>query len=141
MGVPVILTGPNIILRINNNIYKVVQTVSFSVDYGEEEIRGIDSPWAQEIAGNKATIRGSVQGLRLKLSGGLQGASIRPLYHDLAASPYISIRITDRATGEDILFIQEAKVSNENHSISTKSTYKLNFNFVGKIPYFALDRA
>jgi hypothetical protein len=140
MAVPVVLVGPNIILRINNVPYHVAQTVSFSVDYGEEEIRGIDTPWAQEIASNKASVKGSISGVRVKLSGGLQAISARPLWIDMAASPYISIRITDRATGEDILYIQEAKVTNESHTISTKSTYKLNFSFTGKVPLWALDR-
>ena len=66
---------------------------------------------------------------------------MRPLFGDVAASPYISIRIQDRQTGEDILFIPNAKVSKEAHTIATKATYKLSFDFVGQIPLFALDRA
>jgi len=141
MAQSVVLTGANIKLYINNKVYKEVQSISFSVDYGEAEIYGIDSPWAQEIAPTKMTVRGSVNGLRLKLSGGLQGNNMRPLFTDFAASPYISIRIQDRYSGEDILFIQRAKVTREAHSIAMKSTYKLNFDFIGQVPYFALDRA
>jgi hypothetical protein len=141
MAVPVILTGAHIKLYLNNKVYKEVQSVSFSVDYGETEIHGIDSPWPQEIASNKITVRGSVSGLRQKNSGGLQGSNLRPLFIDSAASPYISIRIQDRSTGEDILFIPNAKITKENHAIATKQTYKLSFDFVGQIPQFALDRA
>lgn len=141
MAIPVILSGANIKLYINNKLYKEVQSVGFTVDYGEEAIYGIDSPYAQEIAGNKVSVRGNVNGLRVKMSGGLQGVSMRTLFYDTAASPYVSIRIQDRATQEDIIFIPNCKISLESHSIATKQTYKLNFNFVGQVPLFALDRA
>jgi hypothetical protein len=141
MAVPVVLSGANIKIYINNKVYTSVQSVAFTVDYGEAEIRGIDSPYAQEIAGNNITVRGQVNGLRIKLSGGLQAISLRPLFTDVAASPYVSIRIQDRATQEDIIFIPNCKVTLESHSIMAKQTYKLNFSFVGQVPLFALDRA
>jgi len=141
MGVPLIMTGAHIRLFINNKQYKEVQSISFSVDYGETEIYGIDAAYAQEIATTKIMVRGTISGLRVKMSGGLQGFNMRPLFTDTANSPYISIRIQDRSTSEDILFIQNAKVTRENHNIATKSTYKITFDFVGQIPLFALDRS
>lgn len=141
MAVPIILVGAHIKLYINNQVYKTVQSITLTVDYDEEPIYGIDAPHAQEIAGNRISVRGNVNGLRVKNSGGLQASKIRPLFVDLMASPYISIRIQDRSSGEDILFIPNAKVSQETHTMATKSTYKMNFNFVGQIPLFALDRS
>lgn len=139
--IPLVMTGAQINVFINNIQYKELQSISFSVDYGEEEIRGIDSPYAQEIALSKITVQGQVNGLRIKQSGGLQGKNMRPLFTDVAAGAYISIRITDATTKEDILYIPQAKVTNESHTISAKSTYKLNFGFKGMIPLFALDRS
>lgn len=141
MAQAMILTGANIKLYVNNQVYKEVQSVNFTVDYGETEIYGIDAPYPQEIATTKISVRGTVTGLRIKLSGGLQAKNLRPLFVDVLASPYISLRISDRYSGEDILFIPNAKVTRESHSIATKSTYKLNFDFVGQIPLFALDRS
>lgn len=140
MAKSMMLVGPNIKLYINNKQYKVVQSISLEVDYGEEAIYGIDSPWAQEIAGGRASVRGSIRGLRIKYSGGLQADNIRPSFTDLAASPYISIRIQDLSSGEDIALITNAKVSKESHSVAIKGTYKLNFDFTGQIILFALDR-
>lgn len=136
-----VLTGAHIKLYINNKLYKAVQGISFEVDYGETEIYGIDAPYAQEIAGTKVAIRGKVAGVRIKYSGGIQAANLRPLFTDTAASPYISIRIQDRQSGEDIIFIPQAKISKETHQISTKSTYRLSFDFAGIVPLMALDRA
>ena len=141
MAQPITLTGALIKLYINNQVYKVVQSITITVDYGEQEIYGIDAAHAQEIAPTRLSVRGSVQGLRVKYSGGLQASTIRPLFIDLLASPYISIRIQDRSTSEDILYIPQCKVSQETHTMATKSTYKMNFNFVGQVPLFALDRS
>lgn len=138
---PIVLTGAHIKVYINNQVYKVTQTVSLMVDYGEQPIYGIDAAQAQEIAPTRLVVSGSVQGLRVKNSGGLQASNIRSLFSDLLANPYVSIRIQDRSTGEDIVYIPQAKISQETHSIATKTTYKMNFNFIGLVPYFALDRS
>jgi hypothetical protein len=135
------MTSAQIYVYINNVQYKEMQSITVNVDYGEEEIRGIDTPYAQEIAVNKISISGQVNGLRIKQSGGLQGKNMRPLYQDVAAGAYVSIRIQDKTTKEDILYIPQAKITNESHAISTKSTYKLSFGFKGIIPLFALDRS
>lgn len=136
-----ILTGAHIQLEINGKTYKVVQAVSIDIDYGEAPIYGIDAPYAQEIASTKVSVVGKVQGLRVKYSGGIQSQNLRPLFTDTAAAPYISIRITDRQSGEDIIFVPQAKVSRESHQIGTKSTYRLSFDFTGIVPLMALDRA
>lgn len=141
MARSLVLTGAHIKLYINNKVYKEVQSISLNIDYGETEIYGIDAEYAQEIAPTKISVRGTVNGIRLKMSGGLQASNLRPLFTDVAASPYISIRIQDRDSQEDILFIPNAKVTRESHSIATKSTYKITFDFIGQIPLFALDRA
>lgn len=141
MALPVVITGAQINLYINNQLYKEVESVSFSVNYEENEIRGIDSQYTQELAGGAISVSGSIQGLRLKLNGGLQAKNIRPLFTDVSASPYISIRISDRSTSEDIIFIPQCKCSDESHSVPNRGTYKLNFNFKGMVPYFSLDRS
>ena len=141
MGIPVILTSAHVKLFINNKEYKIVQSVSLQISYNEEPIYGIDSTSAQEIATTRISVSGSINGLRVKNSGGLQAQEIRPLFVDLMSSPYISIRIQDRQSGEDIVFLPQSKVTSESHSISTKSSYKMNFNFISVLPLMALDRS
>lgn len=136
------LTLPSsaILLYINNVKYNPTLGLSFTVDYMEREVRGIDSPWPQELASTGVSVTGSVNGIRTVQSGGLQGGNLRPAFTEIAASPYISIRITDRISGEDIILLQNAKVTNENHTVNAKGIYLLNFNFVAMIPLFSLDR-
>jgi hypothetical protein len=138
---PVTMTGATITIFWNNQQYKEVADVSFTVDYGEEEIDGIDSPYAQEIAGGKIRISGQINGFRIKNSGGLQAKNLRPLFTDQSAAPYVSLRITDRSTSEDVAFFPQCKISSESHSIPTRGTYKLNFSFKAIIPLWALDRS
>lgn len=135
------LAAGNINFYINNQIYKVTQALTLEVDYNEESVYGIDCPWPQEVMPGKVMIRGSVKGLRIKNSGGLQGSNMRPLFTDLAASPYVSIRIQDRTTNEDIALIVNAKISNEMHSMTAKGMYRLDFNFIGQQILWALDRS
>lgn len=141
MAIPVVITSAQITIQFNNQQYKEVADISFTIDYGEEEIFGVDSPYAQEIAGGKITVRGQVNGYRIKLSGGLQGKNLRSLFSNVSATPYVSLLVEDRSTQENIIFIPNCKISSESHSIPNKGTYKLNFSFVGMVPLMALDRA
>lgn len=141
MAKSIILAGPHIRVYVNNVLYKEVQSVSLRVSYNETPIFGIDAPYAQEIASVRTDVNGAITGLRVKNSGGLQAKNLRPLFQDLAAAPYVSIRIQDRDSEEDIVFIPNAKVSNESHTVSIKGSYKLSFEFTGQIALWALDRS
>jgi hypothetical protein len=135
------IAGAQIVVYLNEKKFTTTQSISFVIDTGETYIYGIDSISAQEIVPTKLSVTGSINGLRLRNSGGIQALNGRPLFQDILAAPYISIRIQDRVTKEDIIFIPRAKISNESHSVSAKGIYKVNFNFMGIIPLFALDRS
>ena len=141
MAIPVVVTSAQIQIFWNNKQYKEIADISFTISYDEEVLYGIDSPYGQEIAGGKISVTGNVSGFMLKNSGGLEGKTLRPLFTDVSASPYVSLRVSDRTTGTDLLFVPQAKVTSESHSIPSKGTYKLNFSFVGLIPFQSLDRS
>lgn len=134
------LAGPRIKIYINNKPYSVAQQFQCAMDNGDTEIYGIDSIYAQEIAPTRSATSGSIQGLRIGGQGGLQKDGIRDLLKSVLAGPYVSIRVKDRLTGEDIIFIPQARVSNEQHSVTTKGMYRLNFSFRGIATYQPLDR-
>lgn len=140
-SLPVVITGAHIEIFWNNQQYKEVADVSFTVIYEQSEIFGIDSQYCQELADGKVSVSGQVNGFRLKLSNGLQAKNLRPLFSDVTASPYVSLRISDRATSEDLIFIPKCKIESETYTIPNKGTVKLNFNFKGLVPYFPLDRS
>jgi hypothetical protein len=134
------ISGAHINLHINGKLYNEVQQLSYTIDYGEEPIYGIDSIFPQEIKITRVSIQGSVSGIRIAGSNGLQGKDIRPKITDSAFAPYISIRISDRRTGEQIMWIPYAKVVNEKVDFSAKDTVKVSFSFVGLQGQQPLDR-
>ena len=137
----VVLSGALIKIFINNQLYKEAQQVQYTIDTGEQEIYGIDSPFPQEISSTRFMVSGSISGIRVRMSGGLQAYSAKPLVQDIVKAEYISIRIQDRASGEDLLFIPNAKVSNQNVQASAKSTVKLSFSFKGLLAEESVDRS
>lgn len=141
MARSILLTGAHLKVFLNNKLYKEVQSISYSLDYGINEIFGIDSPYPQELAPGRTTVSGTIQGIRIRYSGGIQGYDARPGILDALAAPYISVRIQDRTTGEDILFVPNAMIVNQSAQAGAKSTYKISFSFKGLIGFEPLDRA
>jgi len=140
MANSLIVTAALCRLYVNNVIYPVTQNVSVNVDTGEYSIYGINSPYPQEIAGGgQNMVKGSATVVRTKNSGGVQGVNLRPLFSDLAASNYVSLRLEDRSTGETIWSIPKAKISNIKETVATKGIYHISFDFTGQILFWSLD--
>jgi hypothetical protein len=136
-----VISGAHINLHINGKMYNEVQQLSYTIDYGEEPIYGIDSIFPQEIKITRVSIQGSVSGVRIANSNGLQGQSIRPKITNSQFAPYVSIRISDRRTGEQIMWIPNAQIINEKVDVSAKGNMTLSFNFLGLQGQQPLDRA
>jgi hypothetical protein len=136
----VTISGALVRIYINNQIYNEAQSVSYTIDYGEAEIYGIDTPFPQEIHSTRAVVVGSISGVRIKNSGGLQSFNAVPSIIDIVKSPYISIRIQDRSTGEDLLFVPNAKIIKQNFQVQAKGTARLNFEFKGLVAFEPGDR-
>jgi len=134
------LTGAHIRVYINGVIFSAAQGINYTLDNGGEELYGVDSIYPQEIIPKRSTVNGSINFLKLKQDGGLQAKGIRGLAKDIMKHPYISIRIQDRQTGEDILLVPKAMVTSETFSAQIKSSVKLTLNFRGIIPLQPLDR-
>lgn len=136
----VVLRGANIKVYLNEKVYNESQAVSYSIDYGEAEIYGIDSPFPQEIGSTRYSVQGSVKGVRIRNSGGILAFDAKAQVQNLVKSQYISIRITDRQSGEDILFLPNAKITNQSFQAVAKGVVSLSFNFKALVGFEALDR-
>jgi hypothetical protein len=134
------MVGAEIVIYINGKKYNSAQSFSLNCDYGETPIFGIDSPFAQEITTNKVSVSGSISGIRIRNSSGIQSVSAVGLTKDIMSSPYISILIEDRQTQEQIVYLPRAKVTSESHSAAAKGTYKLNISFIAVLAEWASDR-
>src|ERR1700722_16043493 len=129
-----VIAGASVRLYLNNKVYSVAQDVSLDIDTGEYLVYGINSPYAQEIAGGgQINIKGKVNGIRIKNSGGIQGSNARPFFSDVAASNYVSLRLESRDTGETIWSIPKAKINSVSESVRIKGTYHVSISFTGQI--------
>lgn len=139
MSQSIVLAGANCKIFIGGKLYPEVQSVTYTIDYGEQETYGIDSIFPQEIATTRISVQGSLSGLRLKLSGGLQGKDAITKINQRLFSPYVSFEVRDRQSDTKIIFIPQCKITTQNVQIGAKGVVKLNFNFKGIIPYEPLD--
>ena len=135
------ITGASVKLFIAGVLYPEAQSISWAIDYGEDAIYGVDSPFPQEIRQTRISVQGSVSGIRVKVSGGIQSRSALTLIKDSLQAPYVSIQIKDRSTDEVLLFVPQAKITNQSSSVSAKGILQLSFQFKGIIPYEANDLA
>jgi hypothetical protein len=136
-----VLNGALVRIYINDREYGTAQQIQYTIEYGESSIYGIDSGWPQEISSSRCAVAGSISGLRMQGSLGPQGFQATSLYRDIQSAPYISIRISDRVSGEDILTIPYAKIKAESTTIGIKNTVKTSLSFEGLMPIQPLDKA
>ena len=139
MGFSKVIKGAEIKLLIGGKVYAEVQSISYSINYSETEIFGIDSIFAQEIKTDRVTCSGTISGVRVKLTGGLQGYDLRPRINEILHAPYVSLEIRDRQTDTKLLWLPQMKVTSENFSVTAKGILKINFSFKGIIPYGEMD--
>jgi hypothetical protein len=135
-----VLVGANIRVYLNGVAYNECQSVTYTLDTGDQELYGVDSMFPQEIVPVRSVVSGQISGIKTKNSGGLQARGIRAVLKDVLKLPYVSIRIQDRQTGEDILFIPKARVSSETFSAAVRQSVKVSFNFRGILALQPLDR-
>lgn len=141
MARSILLTGPKVRIYIAGKLYPEVRSISYTINYGEQEIYGIDSPYPQEIRTTRVSVQGSISGVRVQYDGGTQGALARPRINEILQGPYVAIRVQDLATQQDIFFCPQAKVTSEQMSIAAKGVAILSFSFKGVIPYQEIDLA
>jgi hypothetical protein len=134
------LKGADIFLYINNKLYNCGQGISYTIDSQADEIYGVDSYYPQEIVPRRGSVTGTIRGIRTRNSGGLVALGIRPPASKPLAGSYCSIRIKDRLSGEDIIFIPQCMVYNDVDQVDAKGTYKLSFNFKGVVAISSADR-
>ena len=139
MAQSLVLKGADLKIYIGGILFPTAKSITYTIDYGETEIYGIDSVFAQEVATTRVSVQGTVKALRLKLDGGLQGRSARAKIEDILHSPYTTLLIKDRASDIEVLRLSQMKVTSETFNAVAKGTVSLSFNFKGIVPYNALD--
>lgn len=139
MAQSVVLKGAEVKTYVGGKLYAEVQSIQYTIDYGEAEIYGIDSQFPQEIAPGRVAVQGTVTGLQIKLVGGLQAYDLRTQISKILYGPYVSLRLKDRHSDTDLFWLPQMKVTNESVRIAAKGVVTVTFQFKGIIPYNPLD--
>ena len=139
MAMSRVLRGADVKIYLGGNLYAESQGITYTIDYGEQEIYGIDSQFPQEIAPTRVSVQGTISGIRIKMAGGLQSYNIRTKINEILFAPYISLKVMDRHSDLVLLFVPNIKVTNEQVQVQTKGIVRVTFNFKGIVPYNLLD--
>lgn len=139
MSQSVVLKGAEVKTYVSNKLFAEVQSIQYTIDYGEQEIYGIDSQFPQEIAPGRVQVSGTVSGLVIKGLGGLQAYDLRAKINEILYGPYTSLRLKDRHSDKDLFWLPQMKVVSEQMSIQAKGVVKISFTFKGIIPYNPID--
>lgn len=137
----VTLSGAHIKVYFGSTCLKEIQSINYTIDYGEQSIYGCDSAFAQEICTTQISVKGSGTMIYVQANGGLQGKDMRSRIHEVLYAPYVPLRITDRKNTIDLLWLPQCKITQESMSINAKGVVKITFNFTGIIPYSSEDIA
>jgi hypothetical protein len=135
----VVLKGAEVKTYVSGKLFAEVQSIQYTIDYGEQEIYGIDSQFPQEIASGRVAVQGSVSGLVIKGLGGLQAYDLRAKINEILHAPYTSLRLKDRHSDKDLFWLPQMKVVSEQISIQSKGVVRISFTFKGIVPYNPLD--
>jgi len=131
--------GALIVIKINGKIYNECQAASWTMGNSIKKIYGVDSPVPMEIIETTDGVSGSLSGVTLNFSGGLQGIEAIPLATAFFSAPYISIRIYNRFTAESLLFIPKAVIGDRSYSVAARGILRVSFNFEGIAGFEVLD--
>jgi|WetSurMetagenome_2_1015567.scaffolds.fasta_scaffold35335_4 hypothetical protein len=135
-----VINGAEVVVYINNSIYGQATSIAINEETNDEAIYGIDSFYPQEIAPTRGATSGSISGFLVRDFKGLASLGITSLKTKPISGAYISLRIVDRLTRNDIAFIPKAKVTVTQTQFGAKGTVKLNFNFKAIMSLDPIDR-
>lgn len=125
------LVGANLKILVNNHLFGIGTAVDWSMDYGRKAIFGIDSYLPQEIASSQVTVSGTIECIRTKLSGGLEGLGIAATDQNILFEKYIKITLIDRQTDTIVFNCYNVLVSNQNWKAGAGSIVRGSFSFQG----------
>ncbi len=99
---------------------------------GRQEIPCIDRSTPIELPSGMCTIKGTMEIMRFRNSGGLQGVGIAAPEDRILLERYFSLTVVDRVSDKVILQIDEASVTEESWQTGAKGMVSGTFSFQGR---------
>lgn len=131
MGKVKILRAADLQVYINGKLFAVCTGLRWQTNSGHKPIYGIDQITPFEIAPGPSSIRGSIECIRLKGDGGLEGRGVAAPEKYMLLEKYFSLAVLDRSTDIVILAIEDVLVGEQNWNINSRGQLAGAFTFEG----------
>jgi hypothetical protein len=125
------LRAADIQIYINGRLFGVAVGLRWQGDDGRHAIYGIDQYTPFELAPGQSMIKGTVDCLRLRRDGGLEGRGVNAPESKLMLEKYFSLAVVDRSTDTVILAIESAAMGNQSWQATAKGDMSGSFTFEG----------
>jgi len=125
------LRGGDIKVYINGQLFKPVVSLNFSLSSGHHAISGIDYNSPFELAPGPTRIKGSIELLRARMDGGLEGQGVAASHDDILLEKYFTLALVDRITDSVILYVEECVIIDQNWNVPSKNIMTGNATFEG----------
>lgn len=136
-----VLTGAAVRVFLNERLIPGLQSIQWTKNYHEMPIYGIDIPVPQEIASQKLSIRGAMNGVVvIDKEAWYRAEDIIPKLESLFDAPYTVLRIEKRRTKEDLVVFQNVKIESVSFSIAAQNTIKWTCTFTAAYDLESIDR-
>jgi hypothetical protein len=126
-----ILTGAGILLQANGNTVGFATGIQFTRSQNTKVIMEVDSPYAAEIMPTSFTVSGTLSGIRLRNTGGLDGPGIMDLskVQSIFYQQYTSLIVVDRVTNKNIYTFSKVMFDSDSWTITSKNVITFSANF------------
>jgi len=131
MTQPKVLRGADIKVYINGQPIGVATAVRWEASDGRHAIYGIDQYTPFELAPGQTEIKGTVELVRLRIDGGLEGRGIHAPESKIMLEKYFALALVDRSTDTAILVVDNAAVNQQSWQVMAKGEVTGSFTFEG----------
>lgn len=131
MSKPKSLRGADLQVYINGHLFAVATGLRWGADTGRHAIYGIDQYTPFELAPGSTSIKGTIDCVRLRQDGGIEGRGVAAPEEKMLYEKYFSLAVVDRSTDTVVLAIERAAVQSQNWQVNAKGELTGSFGFEG----------
>lgn len=132
MAHPFSIAGAHLKVFVNGKLLgyaTAVPTLKVMTSHGD--LRAIDSPVVRSRVPRMYGVNGTMQVLRGRSTGGLEGAGMVPSAQAMLRQKYLTIELQDRITQDIVFSVRQCDVDDQSWQIQAKGLVVGTFNFTG----------
>lgn len=132
MAQPFSIAGAHLKCYINGKLLGYVVAVpAWNIQTNWGELNEIDNAQARALAPRRFAVNGTIQILRGRYTGGLEGAGLVPTAETMLGQKYLTIELQDRISQDIVFRALLCQVDQQQWQINPKGLVIGTFNFKG----------